>query len=793
MMTTVAAINSSRMAVRQSHLVVNVHFASADLISVIRRVISDLGNPSMDFDSASENSIYGQALAKARNFFTFHRILPLIEVISNNSLSLLDSPLECLQLSIYWINNEDGRQSLTRLLSSLNNNSLHRRTNVIVYFPFTDSLLERMQAFPQVTVRLQPTDSATLGADIVSHMMTLFQGKALGLYRDKESRICNNELANCLSKFMFDSIGDKWGFHYYTGSVVASFIESVEQTRIRHNLSSIRGINEHSLACGALADWQLFQRHYLIAVTCGMLDEFKGALSNLRLAKAKGIILCAECRTDQWYAFQGAINALEDSRKVLTARGIRYIYIEKEGDIKQQLENAFKLYWSFEGPLVILATQEVLESTKAISLQFTQHSSDVSIPVQQERYEIQHSCQPIVDILNHTSCDLIWQAGCLNQREERLLCHLARRCGAALVDSLTHPGIVRRFYEGNVEPQYLGTLGLYGFSANVFSFICDNGRLRPKNKQCFFFFNIRLGQSTTPFSSNAIMNRMRIVQIVRSQLDQYPYAETSLYIHLETFLQYMLDSINTDPAILSARMERIHLYNKASNELTAQLNIVPMNTTYFMCHLDRLIRDLVQHNGYRYVGVYDVGRAGLSAIRNISRTDPGFSGWYGRAAMSDALMALPALYRSSSKPLIAFIGDGAQALAPNILPTLIETAQESALAFCPNITILIFHNGTRSLIETYQSAQGRSVGKQMQVFSIVPADSEVRYGPLCVRTQLVTTFSESFFRTILLDHNCINVIHVIIGHNDQGDGISRIMQSTWDVVDQYPGEPAHNM
>ena len=39
----------------------------------------------------------------------------------------------------------------------------------------------------------------------------------------------------------------------------------------------LRGPSEHSLACGALARWQLDGAPYLIVVTSGMVDEFRGA------------------------------------------------------------------------------------------------------------------------------------------------------------------------------------------------------------------------------------------------------------------------------------------------------------------------------------------------------------------------------------------------------------------------------------------------------------------------------------------------------------------------------------
>jgi len=47
-----------------------------------------------------------------------------------------------------------------------------------------------------------------------------------------------------------------------------------------------------------------------------------------------------------------------------------------------------------------------------------------------------------------------------------------------------------------------------------------------------------------------------------------------------------------------------------------------MSPNYFFGRLNRLVEVIVSED-YSYTGVYDVGR-GISAIRNLSRTGPGF-------------------------------------------------------------------------------------------------------------------------------------------------------------------------
>ncbi|MGA0525432.1 hypothetical protein ACO2WH_26685, partial [Escherichia coli] len=79
------------------------------------------------------------------------------------------------------------------------------------------------------------------------------------------------------------------------------------------------------LAVAALAGWQLFERAFVIAVTSGMLDEFRGTLSNLKRAEAPGLIVCADSPDSTWFAFQGTMDADNDSRQVIAARGLRHV------------------------------------------------------------------------------------------------------------------------------------------------------------------------------------------------------------------------------------------------------------------------------------------------------------------------------------------------------------------------------------------------------------------------------------------------------------------------------------
>ncbi|TXS42305.1 hypothetical protein EAO77_35540, partial [Streptomyces sp. t39] len=97
--------------------------------------------------------------------------------------------------------------------------------------------------------------------------------------------------------------GARWGLHYYTGSVVSGLIGDLEEHAARAGNPVLRGPSEHSLACGALARWQLDGAPFLIVVTSGMIDEFRGTLANLRESRARGFIVCADSSPGAWFPF----------------------------------------------------------------------------------------------------------------------------------------------------------------------------------------------------------------------------------------------------------------------------------------------------------------------------------------------------------------------------------------------------------------------------------------------------------------------------------------------------------
>jgi thiamine pyrophosphate-dependent acetolactate synthase large subunit-like protein len=636
----------------------------------------------------------------------------------------------------------------------------------------------------QGVTRELPDDDSVLATDLLSHFMALTQALVIGRDRYVTSSVPPSvTLGEALSDFLIVEADNDWAFFYYTGSVISSLIDSLEQKLGSRGIPCLRGPSEHSLACGALAQWELWGKPSLVIVTSGMLDEFKGTLANLRDSGAQGFIVCAENRPDQWFAFQGTISAAEDIRDVLAAKRIPYVYLEKVEALADNLEKAFELYREGRGPVVLLATQQVLESAAPLNRQpegalaIHKTSADADWRSQLER---------VIHILNHEEVQLLWQCERLDTAESRLVLEIASSCGAAMVDSLTHPGVVPKFQNGQLVKNYLGTLGLYGFSDAVYRFTHTNGQLNSKKSQCFFFLNSQVPQVATPFSRATMQNRMRMVQVTNNPEHFCPWAEVRIGLKVKEFLLAIREQVNVEPHILEMRNDAIEKCLETPSDITSRLPVVPMQPSYFMSALNQIIEDKILREGYRYVGLYDVGRCGISAVRNISRTDPGFSGWYGRALMGDALMAAPSVAVTSKLPVIAFVGDGAKALVPDILPSLIESARNMPERFTPNLTVFYFLNGNHSLIESYQAFQSRVSGRQMQLMNILSPEAEEIHGGIHFRRFTMEHFDADLIRSALLEDHCVNIFSVLVDHNNRGDGLSLLMPLSWEYC--FPQE-----
>ncbi|MFJ7246767.1 hypothetical protein ACIQWA_19275 [Kitasatospora sp. NPDC098652] len=638
---------------------------------------------------------------------------------------------------------------------------------------YEDAPAPRARIAQPYTSRRLPDQLWVLAADVLCAFTDVIQLRHTGGALRASARTAPPALAGALADFLDARAGDRWGLHYYTGSVVSGLIAALDERAARAGNPVLRGPSEHSLACGALARWQLDAAPALVVVTSGMVDEFRGTLANLREARARGFLLCADSREQSWFPFQGTVHSAEDSREVLRARRIPYVHLDDPARLDADLATAFARYDEDRGPVVLLATAEVLEAAGPVSAP--------PPPAPAPRATVaEDALAPVLELLNHGPERVLWQLGPLSGPERDLVHEIAAAAGIGLADSLTRPGSVSRYRDGAVVPEYLGTLGLYGFSERVHAFLHHEGRLRPRSEQCLFFVNSRIAEAATPFSPRALDRSLRIVQVTREAAHLAPFADHPVRAEAGAFLSAVRARLDVPPALLEARRRALAETADSASDVVHGVPVQPISLNYFGSRLGAVLEDLILHHGYGYTGVYDVGRGGLSAIRNLPRTGPGFSGWYGRALMGDALQAVPSIALTRPGNTLAFIGDGASALVPDILPSLIQQVCFNGHRLRGNLSIFTLVDGGHSVIRTYR--EGRSAagaGRQTQVLHLFAEDDERTFGPLTVVRRRLDDLDPRTLKADLQRRSTVNLFEVPIAHNNEGDGLSLLSSLGW--------------
>jgi 3-acetyloctanal synthase len=668
------------------------------------------------------------------------------------------------------------------------------------FFVYDDAPPDRVRvAFPYT--RRQPPDTPwVLAADVVCSFTDYVQFCFAGAAFRPPSRTAPTVLARELSAFLDARAGATWGLHYYTGSVVSGLIADLEALAVGAGNPVLRGPSEHSLACGALARWQLDGAPFLIVVTSGMVDEFRGTLANLREARARGFIVCADSRPGTWFPFQGTVHTAEDSREVLRARGLAWGHLEDPAQLADDLRRAFAAYEADRGPVVLLATPEVLEAVATgshpVAAEFPAggpaepasggpadiavHAPARAAAAVPRAAVAEDAMTPVMEIVNNGPARLLWQCGALGAEEHGLVHEIATAAGIGLADSLTRPGSVAKYRGGRTVDEYLGTLGLYGYSARVHEFLHSGGRLRPRADQCVFFVKSRIAEAATPFSARALDRMLRIVQVTREPEHLAPFADHHVLADSLDFLREVRRRLDVRPEVLADRRDALAATADSASDMLHALPLMPMSPNYFFRRLGAVLEELITARGYTYTGVYDVGRGGLSAIRNLPRTGPGFSGWYGRALMGDALQAVPAIALSRHGNVLAFIGDGASALVPDIVPTLVQQVCVNGLRLPGNLSIFRLIDGGHSVIRSYR--EGRSAaaaGRQTQVLHLLDDEGEWSFGPLTVAHRHLHDVDPPALRDQLRHSGTVNLYSVLLAHNNEGDGLSLLSSLGW--------------
>jgi 3-acetyloctanal synthase len=583
-------------------------------------------------------------------------------------------------------------------------------------------------------------------------------------------------LATSLAGFLDRQAPGQWGLHYYTGSVVARFIDDLERHAAPHGNPVVRGPSEHSLACSALARWKLDGAPFLIAVTCGMADEFRGTLANLRAARARGFIVCPDSLPDSWHPFQGTIHAGEDSRAVMRARGLPTVHIDRPARLAESLAEAFAAYHADRGPVILFVTRDVLDAAGPV---------DVIEPAPRPPVTVGETAglDELAQVINTAPKRLLCQVGPLSAEASGALHELAARAGIALVDSLTNPGTVCRYRDGRRVSEYLGTLSLYGYSARVHEFLHDDGRLRPGTEQALLFVNSPIAEIDTPLSQLAV-RRLRPIQIVERAADVASFAGLPVVGDVGTVLRALVARLDVDPEVLALRRAAMESTVDSFSDVVGLVPALPMTPNYFFRRMHAVLDSLIRDAGYRYTGVFDVGRAGLSAVCNLPRTGPGYSGWFGRALMGDALQALPGIVAGSAagrdENVLAFVGDGAAALVPDILPTLVQQIQVGGIPLRRNLTIFRFCNGSHSVIRTYREVmRPTAVSAQTGVLTLTETDWTRHFDGLSVVGRRMDTFDADAVADAIQRPATINCFTVPLAHNNEGDGLSRLAATGW--------------
>ena len=247
-------------------------------------------------------------------------------------------------------------------------------------------------------------------------------------------------------------------------------------------------------------------------------------------------------------------------------------------------------------------------------------------------------------------------------------------------------------------------------------------------------------------------------------------------------LDYLEPHLAVPAALLRTRRERLQRLQRTREVLPSdQIETLPMTPNYFFHRLGQLLGELIERDGYRYTGVYDVGRCSLSALRNLPRTDAGFSGWYGRALMGDALMSLPYIALNDERHVLAFIGDGARALVPDIEQRLAMSLASSADAGQRNVTVMYLANGVLSMIQTYLDKRYACHGASQVNVPLAegPLWEERAFGPLRVCRARLLQFCPDTLRQALTAPGRLNFFDVWLGHNSEGDGLSLVSETAW--------------
>ncbi|WP_156096259.1 hypothetical protein [Amycolatopsis jejuensis] len=640
-------------------------------------------------------------------------------------------------------------------------------------FVYDDHDADSVYSRTDCTARQTPDEAWVLAVDTIRAFTDLVQLRQANTRAVLPHTEAPATLATTLTEFLTQESGAKWGLHFFTGSIVSKVIQDATVIARRAGNPVLRGPSEHSLACGALARWQLREAPFLMVVTAGMVDELRGTLANLRDSQARGFIIFGETEPGQWQPFQGTVHDHEDARAVFAARRIPCFHLTDPARIAQDLQAAFRAYHQRSGPVALLTSPSVLAHTGGVEL--PKATSGIAHPRVTE-----DTIDAVARIVNTEQSALVWQCGHLTEPERELVYRLAHDAGIALTDSLGRPGTVARFHRGQVVDEYLGTLSLYGSSPAVWRLLHPAGTSLGYDEHAIFFLKSRIPDLATPFSEKALFTRLRVVQVTDTPRHIAPFTDLPVVEDLHSFLLRLSRRLDPDERVVRFRREAIAAAVAAPPDPLRDVPTMPLTHEYFFTQLDEVLDDLIRHHSYSYTGCYDVGRGGISAVRNLSRTGEGLSGWYGRALMGDALLAIPALALSERGNILGFIGDGAGALVPSFLPSLAQQLRYESGQVDGNVTIFRLLNGGFSIIRSYRELQhATTADAQMSLLTPVDEPWQRQWGGTTVTHERLTTIDRERMKERLLTPSAVNLVSVYLAHDNEGDSVMPASRKNW--------------
>lgn len=642
--------------------------------------------------------------------------------------------------------------------------------SVVVYDRSDD---DRVYSHTQCTYRHLPEHDWVLAAEIIQAFTDLIQSRHINDRAMLPSSEAPASLATALTRFLDRQEGAPWGLHFFTGSIVSKLIQDATAIARRNGNPVLRGPSEHSLACGALARCQLHDAPFLLVATSGMASEFKGTLANLRDSQARGFIVIGENEPGTWQPFQGTMHEHENSQAVFRAQGMNCLYLTDARRLEPELAAAFRAYHSGQGPVVLLASPSVLR-----------HTGEVSVPevsaVRSHPLEHSDTIDTIAQLLNHEPIPIIWQCGKLSDAERELVYQIAHKAGIALVDSLGRPGTVSRHHNGQAVDAYLGTMSLYGCSPEVWELMHPGGRMLGTTEHALFFLKSRVQDLSTPWSERVLREQARIVQVTNNPTHIAPFTDIPVVEDVLSFLRRVAERLDPDPGVVASRRQAIERARRAPRDPLAQVPSIPMSHEYFFTQFNEVLTGLIADHGYDYTGFYDVGRGGISAVRNLDRTRPGFSGWYGRALMGDALLAIPSVALSHPGNILGFIGDGAANLVPSILPALAQQLRYEGGHIDGNVSIFFLLNGGFSIIRSYRELQhAATADAQMSLLTPVAQPWQETWGGVTVTHERIKTVDRDHLAKRLLEPATLNLFSVYLSHDNEGDDIMPLSRKNW--------------